>query len=92
MAMNGAQALVKLLENHGVTHVFGIPGAKIDSVFIVLLGSTIEQVVRRRAQSFGCKGIASPEPKSPVRCCARLCNRPCRTSVKTSSPEPEGSP
>ncbi|ARN81179.1 malic enzyme-like NAD(P)-binding protein [Methylocystis bryophila] len=42
MAMNGAQALVKLLENHGVTHVFGIPGTKIDSVFIALLDSKIE--------------------------------------------------
>ena len=51
MAMNGAQALVKLLENHGVTHVFGIPGAKIDSVFIALLDSTIELVVCRHEQN-----------------------------------------
>lgn len=29
--MNGAQALVGLLEQHGVTRIFGIPGAKIDS-------------------------------------------------------------
>jgi acetolactate synthase I/II/III large subunit len=32
--MNGAQVLVKLLEKHGVTHVFGIPGAKVDSVSV----------------------------------------------------------
>ncbi len=51
MAMNGAQALVKLLENHGVTHVFGIPGAKIDSVFIALLDSKIELVVCRHEQN-----------------------------------------
>lgn len=51
MTMNGAQALVKLLENHGVTHVFGIPGAKIDSVFIALLESTIELVVCRHEQN-----------------------------------------
>lgn len=51
MAMNGAQALVKLLEDHGVTHVFGIPGAKIDSVFIALLNSKIELVVCRHEQN-----------------------------------------
>jgi len=51
MAMNGAKALVKLLENHGVTHVFGIPGAKIDSVFIALLDSKIELVVCRHEQN-----------------------------------------
>jgi hypothetical protein len=31
--MNSAQLLVRLLEQHGVTHVFGMPGAKVDSVF-----------------------------------------------------------
>jgi len=49
--MNGAQALVKLLEQHGVTHVFGIPGAKIDSVFIALLDSPIELVLCRHEQN-----------------------------------------
>ena len=58
--MNGAQALVKMLENHGVTHVFGIPGAKVDSLFIALLDSPIELVLCRHehnavfmAQAFG---------------------------------------
>ena len=49
--MNGAQALVKLLERHGVTHVFGIPGAKVDSVFIALLDSPIQLVVCRHEQN-----------------------------------------
>ncbi|WP_255441021.1 thiamine pyrophosphate-binding protein [Synechococcus sp. HK01-R] len=49
--MNGAQALVKLLENHGVTHVFGIPGAKVDSMFIALLDSPIELVLCRHEQN-----------------------------------------
>lgn len=49
--MNGAQVLVRLLEKHGVTHVFGIPGAKIDSVFISLLDSSIELVVCRHEQN-----------------------------------------
>ncbi|MFZ9229070.1 MAG: thiamine pyrophosphate-binding protein [Prochlorococcaceae cyanobacterium] len=49
--MNGAQVLVKLLEQHGVTHVFGIPGAKVDSVFEALLDSSIELVLCRHEQN-----------------------------------------
>lgn len=49
--MNGSQALVKLLEQHGVTHVFGIPGAKIDSMFEALLDSPIELVICRHEQN-----------------------------------------
>ncbi len=49
--MNGAQVLVKLLEQHGVTHVFGIPGAKVDSVFEALLDSPIELVLCRHEQN-----------------------------------------
>ncbi len=51
MALNGAQALVRMLENRGVTHVFGIPGAKIDSVYIALLDSKIKLVVCRHEQN-----------------------------------------
>ena len=36
ISKNGATLLVQLLEQHGVTHVFGIPGAKVDSVFMAL--------------------------------------------------------
>jgi len=49
--MNGAQALVKLLELHGITHVFGIPGAKVDSMFIALRDSPIELVLCRHEQN-----------------------------------------
>ena len=49
--MNGAQVLVKLLEQHGVTHVFGIPGAKVDSVVEALLDSSIELVLCRHEQN-----------------------------------------
>ena len=49
--MNGAQALVKMLEHHGVSHVFGIPGAKVDSLFIALLDSPIELVLCRHEQN-----------------------------------------
>ena len=49
--MNGAEFIVKTLEAHGITHVFGIPGAKVDSVFIALLDSPIELVLCRHEQN-----------------------------------------
>lgn len=48
---NGAQLVVRALEAHGVTHVFGIPGAKIDAVFNALVGSKIRTVVCRHEQN-----------------------------------------
>jgi len=47
----GAQVVVESLERHGVTHVFGIPGAKIDKVFDTLKSSPIETVVCRHEQN-----------------------------------------
>jgi len=47
----GAQIVVESLERHGVTHVFGIPGAKIDKVFDTLKSSSIETVVCRHEQN-----------------------------------------
>jgi len=47
----GAQLVVRVLEAQGVTHVFGIPGAKIDSVFNALLDSKIQTVVCRHEQN-----------------------------------------
>lgn len=49
--MTGAVALIQLLEKHGVTHIFGIPGAKIDSLFIALLNSTVKLVICRHEQN-----------------------------------------
>ncbi len=43
----GADVVVRTLEQRGVTHVFGIPGAKIDAVFNSLVDSTITTVVCR---------------------------------------------
>ena len=51
--INGAQALVRGLEQSGVSHVFGIPGAKIDPVFEALADSPIEMVVCRHEQNAG---------------------------------------
>src|ERR1700710_1830718 len=47
----GAELVVRTLEMHGVTHVFGVPGAKIDAVFNALVDSTIETVVCRHEQN-----------------------------------------
>lgn len=49
--MTGGQLLVKCLEEQGVEYVFGIPGAKIDSVFNALVDSRIKLVVCRHEQN-----------------------------------------
>jgi len=50
-AQTGAQLVVRMLEAQGVTHAFGIPGAKIDAVFNALVDSSIETVVCRHEQN-----------------------------------------
>ena len=73
----GAQIVVESLERHGVTHVFGIPGAKIDKVFDTLRSSSIETVVCRHEQNAafiaggigrltGRAGVAIATPALPV--------------------------
>src|ERR1700744_3994007 len=47
----GADVIVETLEARGVTHVFGVPGAKIDKVFDRLLNSSIQTVVCRHEQN-----------------------------------------
>jgi acetolactate synthase-1/2/3 large subunit len=47
----GAELVVRTLEMQGVTHVFGVPGAKIDAVFNALIDSNIETVVCRHEQN-----------------------------------------
>jgi acetolactate synthase-1/2/3 large subunit len=47
----GADVVVETLEAQGVTHVFGVPGAKIDRVFDRLLDSSIKTVVCRHEQN-----------------------------------------
>lgn len=47
----GAKLLVECLELQGVTHIFAIPGAKIDTVFDALLDSTINVIVCRHEQN-----------------------------------------
>src|SRR6202035_950547 len=47
----GANVVVETLEAQGVTHVFGVPGAKIDKVFDRLRDSSIKTVVCRHEQN-----------------------------------------
>lgn len=48
----GADLVVAQLEAQGVSHVFGIPGAKIDKVFDSLLDSSIQTIpVRHEANA-----------------------------------------
>jgi len=47
----GADVIVESLESRGTTHVFGVPGAKIDRVFDRLRDSTIKTVVCRHEQN-----------------------------------------
>src|ERR1700735_2809211 len=47
----GAELVVRTLETRGVTHVFGVPGAKIDAVFNALIDSKIKTVVCRHEQN-----------------------------------------
>jgi len=51
LEMSGADVVVKMLESRGITHVFGVPGAKIDKVFDTLLDSSIATVVCRHEQN-----------------------------------------
>src|ERR1700727_3075471 len=48
---SGAGLVVPTLEAQGVTHVFGVPGAKIDAVFNALVNSKIKTVVCRHEQN-----------------------------------------
>src|SRR5271165_5195680 len=51
LAQTGAELVVRALEAQGVTHVFGVPGAKIDAVFDALVDSRIKTVVCRHEQN-----------------------------------------
>ena len=55
----GAELVVKCPEAHGVTQLFGIPGAKVDAVFNALVASTIELIVCRHEQNAAFMAAAS---------------------------------
>ena len=45
--MNGAQAVIKVLENHGIHHVFGLPGGAVLSLYDALRESSITHTLVR---------------------------------------------
>ena len=51
VSQTGAQLVVRAFEAQGVTHVFGVPGAKIDTVFNALVDSKVKTVVCRHEQN-----------------------------------------
>ena len=51
--MNGAQALLKTLEAHGVTTIFGHPGGTIMPVYDALYDSPIQHILVRHEQGGG---------------------------------------
>ncbi|MFC6118453.1 acetolactate synthase AlsS [Macrococcoides bohemicum] len=51
MKKSGGDLFVDTLINHGVTHVFGVPGAKIDKAFDVLEDRGPEVIVTRHEQN-----------------------------------------
>jgi len=67
-AQTGAQLVVRALEAQGVTHVFGVPGAKIDAVFDAMVDSKIDTVVCRHEQNaaFIAAGIGRMTGKAGV--------------------------
>src|SRR6266446_4291178 len=64
----GAELVVRTLEAQGVSHVFGIPGAKIDRVFDALVDSKIKTIVCRHEQNaaFIASGIGRMTGKAGV--------------------------
>src|ERR1700683_898359 len=68
VSINGAELVVRHLEAQGVSHVFGVPGAKIDRVCDALAGSRIQTVVGRHEQnaSFIAQGIGRLTGKAGV--------------------------
>ena len=54
---SGAQVLVANLESQGVTHIFGVAGAKVDRVFDALQDSSIKTVVCRHEQNGTCQRL-----------------------------------
>jgi acetolactate synthase I/II/III large subunit len=68
MSISGAELVVRHLEAQKVTHVFGVPGAKIDRVYDALHDSPIQTVVCRHEQnaSFIAQGIGRLTGKAGV--------------------------
>lgn len=51
MSQTAAELLVKCLEAHNVKFIFGIPGAKVDTIFNALVDSSIRLILCRHEQN-----------------------------------------
>lgn len=51
MSQTAAEVLVKCLEAHNVKFIFGIPGAKVDTIFNALVDSSIKLILCRHEQN-----------------------------------------
>ena len=82
MKMNGGQALMKSLENHGVEVVFGLPGGAILPVYDPLLESSIRHVLVRHEQGAGhmAQGYAQATGRAGV---AMVTSGPGATNIVT---------
>ena len=49
--ISGGELVVKCLEELGVKYIFGIPGAKVDTIFNALVGSKIKLILCRHEQN-----------------------------------------
>ncbi|MYG94306.1 MAG: biosynthetic-type acetolactate synthase large subunit [Acidimicrobiia bacterium] len=82
MKMNGGQALMKALENEGVSILFGLPGGAILPVYDPLLDSSIRHVLVRHEQGAGhmAEGYAHATGQPGV---AMVTSGPAATNIVT---------
>src|SRR5258705_9934228 len=81
-ARRSAQRVVEALTAHGVEYIFGVPGAKIDSVFDVLADMGPQLVVCRHEQNAAfMAGGTGPPPRPPPR-------PPARSGAPGTTPAP----
>jgi len=68
MRLNGAQIIIKLLEQHGIKHVSGIPGGANLPVYDAFVDSNIEHILTRHEQGGGfiAQGMARVSGKVAV--------------------------
>ncbi len=67
--MNGAQLLIKLLQQQGIKQLFGYPGGAIMPVYDALLDSGIEHLMCRHEQGAGFAALGYARSKQSVGVC-----------------------
>jgi acetolactate synthase-1/2/3 large subunit len=62
--VRAAQRAIEVLSAYGVSHIFGVPGAKIDTIYDALVDGGPQLVVYRTPPSWPRRSVGSPA--SPV--------------------------